>query len=329
MKSYIKLFALFAGLLVLIPALAFYFGKGESAAPADAPVRISDAESVKMLDTETGAVTELSMRDYLIGSVFAQMPAEFEPEALKAQAVLAHTYILKRRLQEQASPDATLSGADFSTDSTRYQAFFTESYAKEFYGDSYAANFDKIAAAVDAVPGKICTYDGALITVAFHAISCGVTESAAYAWGIQIPYLVSVDSASDTTVTGCTKTVSFTAEEVKARLTQGFDHLTFSGEPAHWLEIAEKSPAGTVLTVAAGDSKTPLNANAFAVCLNLPSQHFSVAYADEKFTFTVMGSGHQVGMSQYGAEAMAQQGDDFQKILTHYFTGITVADATD
>ena len=167
--------------------------------PADAAQQPDTAETFSVLDITTGTVETISVRDYLIGSVCAEMPATFEPEALKAQAVAAHTYAVRQQLLEQQNPTADLCGADFSNDSSRYQAYFTENQAKQYYGENFDRYYEKIAAAVDAVYPYLLEYQDEPIIAAFCSMSSGKTESAENVWGSAVAYLVAVDSAADET----------------------------------------------------------------------------------------------------------------------------------
>ena len=127
--------------------------------------------SYRMLDITSGKVEEISVRDYVIGAVCAEMPATFAPEALKAQAVAAHTYAERQHLLEKSSPTAELCGADFSNDSSQYQACFTENQARQYYGDNFDSAYAKITQAVDEVLPYVLEYEGAPIIAAFCSMS--------------------------------------------------------------------------------------------------------------------------------------------------------------
>ena len=149
-KDYIRMIAVTAVALLLIP-LVGYAGKRSTAATS-AEDKTPD-EGVSILMRESGEVVTLSERDYVIGAVFAQMPADFEPEALKAQAVLAYTYAERRRLSERTAPTAELKGAVMSDDTSLYQAYFTEEQAKALYGEDYETARKRIAEAAEHFPG--------------------------------------------------------------------------------------------------------------------------------------------------------------------------------
>ncbi|MCD7741695.1 MAG: stage II sporulation protein D [Ruminococcus sp.] len=313
MKDYLQLLAATAIILLLIPCIGFAKRQTDSAATSAE----SDSSAVKLLSTETGEITELSMHDYIVGSVFAQMPADFEDEALKAQAVLAKTYAERRRLSEASNPTEALNGALLSDDTTLYQAFFTESQARELYGDNYDTAYKKISAAADYAEGLTLTYDGDPILVAFHGISFGYTESALTMWGEDIPYLSSVESLADPTLDICTTTVTLTDSELREALMTEYSLTSLDADLNDLITIAQKSEQGTVLKVTISDSL--YDADTLCDALSLPSQHFTITCDDDEITFTCLGCGHLVGMSQYGANEMAKSGSLCEEILLHYF----------
>ncbi len=304
--------AVFAVLLILIPCAAFFADKPEQS-PSDG--------GVKILITKTGSVKNVSMEDYLIGSVLAQMPADFDTEALKAQAVLAHTYALRRRMNEKLSPDPELDGADMSDDTSRYLAYFDMAQAKEFYGGDFDEAYKKVSQAVREAKDLYLSYGGEPIAVAFHAISSGKTESAENAWGENIPYLIACDSPWDLENDSCEKRTEFSQKELAARLAAAADipeNSSADGDGQSLIETADISPSGTVLSVKIGGSYE-MSGQQLAAALSLPSPCFTVEYSDGRYTFVTKGYGHLVGMSQYGADYLAKDGKSCEEILKYYF----------
>ncbi len=280
-------------------------------------------EPYKVLDVSSGQVLEVPVRDYVIGAVCAEMPASFEEEALKAQAVTAHTYAERQRSTAQNSPE--LNGADFSNDTSKYQGYFTDSQIKHYFGDNYDEYYAKISSAVDDVLPYILTYEEEPAIAAFHSMSSGMTESAENAWGTPVDYLVPVDSSYDTSAPRYTEEVTFDKALLKNCLETSFD-VTLGDNMAEWVVPAEISQSGTVLTALVGD-KT-VTGNEIRTALDLRSADFSVEYSDEQATFTTKGFGHGVGMSQYGANAMASEGKSWREILEHYYTGCTISEVS-
>lgn len=270
-------------------------------------------EKVKVLMSATGEVSEFSLEDYLFGVVAAEMPALYEGEALKAQTVAAYTYYLRK------SETHAADGYNISDDYTVDQAFVTPEAAAEKWGDGAKEYENKIRSAVKSVMGQKLTYDGALAATVYHAISSGKTENAQDVWGGDYPYLISVDSSFDKLASGYLSTVSKSAEEVKTALASiaEIGDLTINcfSDPV-------RSEAGGIKTInVAGKSASGSDVRRL---LGLRSTDFDVAFDGSSYTFTVRGYGHGIGMSQNGANYMAQQGKTYSDILLHYYPGCKI-----
>lgn len=331
MKSYISAALIFAVLLLTIPAVPLI---GSEAARKPTPKSVTESstevaqtatdesvvqsEGYLVFDISTGKTEEISVMDYIVGAVCAEMPATFEPEALKAQAVAAHTYAERQKQKALTTPDPELCGAYFSNDSTKYQAYFTESQAKQYYGESYEQYIKKIRSAAEAVASEILVYDDKPIIAAFHSMSPGKTESAENVWGNEVEYLVSVDSEADSTAPKYLEEYSFTTDEMRTLLEDAFEGIKLGSEPENWFCNEETSDSQTVLSVTVGDMT--LTGQEIRTALSLRSAAFEVVY-ENGFTVTTKGYGHAVGMSQYGANAMALSGSTYKEILAHYYPG--------
>lgn len=302
-------------------------GEVLSAATEPEPQDSTEGQSCYLvLDILSGTVSEVSVRDYVIGAVCAEMPAAFHEEALKAQAVAAHTYAERQKALSAETPDPSLYGADFSNDSSVYQAFFTESQMRQYYGENYDAYYGKISAAVDAVLGEILTSEGEPIIAAFHSMSSGVTESAQAVWGGEVPYLISVDSSADRTAPHYEETRVFSEEELRRLLTAAWQDIVLEGTPSQWITVLECSEAGSVIRAVCGDQLT--TGQAIRSALSLRSACFTVAAEADGVSITCRGYGHGVGMSQYGANAMAESGSTYREILAHYYPNTTLSVCT-
>lgn len=320
------LFYLFtAGAMLTIPALSLLPSGTANAGilpSADTSVSPEFSENTqkcyRVLDAATGTVSEMPVRDYLIGAVCAEMPANYETEALKAQTVAVHSYAERIAARNRQSPDAALHGADFSNDANVYQGYYTEAELRTAYGDAFDANYAKVAAAVDAVADKLLCYEGEPIVAAFHAISAGKTESAENIWGEPIAYLTAVDSPADTAAPHFLEAVTFSADAVREKLQALGTGLQLPDDPALWIRVTASTDAGTVTAVQCGN--LVFTGQQMRSAFGLRSACFTVAYsADGQFAFTTKGYGHGVGMSQYGANAMAQNGSSYEEILAHYY----------
>lgn len=310
MKDYLQMIAVTAAVLLLIPLVAFA-GRKNSAQRAKSASAEPGESTVSILLTESGETLTLSETDYAVGAVFAQMPADFEPEALKAQAVLAYTYAARRRLIEKQTPTAELGGALMSDDTSLYQAYFDETQAKAVYGDRYPEALQKIAEAAESVKELTLCYENEPVISAFHGISFGRTESAFTMWGEDIPYLQSAESASDAKLDICRRTARFTDAEISSLIPE------LKEADIQSLAVSEQSEHGTALSLKAGDAI--ISAEEFAEKLSLPSQHFTLTRTEGGWEIETEGCGHLVGMSQYGANSMASEGKTFEQILLHYY----------
>ena len=323
MKEYIQSVIVLIIFIAVIPCLAFV--SDEKAEETSADVSI---DTVKIYFRDKQKTEEYSLEEYMTGAVLAQMPADFDDEAIKAQAVLAKTYILRRKICEDKSPTNDLHGAIISDDTSLYQGFFTKEQAEKFYSSGKVKGYDfdkaynKVKNDVKAVLDYTLTYNNEPVIVAFHAVSSGYTESAETAWGEKIPYLLAVKCDSDKKVDGMeTKTV-ISADKLKEKLSSSFKDITFSGEVADYVKTEEKNVRGYVTKVNVCGKE--ITGREFAEALDISSPCFKTDYNDGNFTFTSYGCGHLVGMSQYGAESMAKDGRKFDEILKNFYIGCEV-----
>lgn len=281
-------------------------------------------QSFFVLNESTGKVEEMAAEDFVRGAVAAEMPALFHPEALKAQAVAAYSYAVRQALRQRDDPDPALQGADFAADPENLKVCLTEALAREFYGEDFDFYWNKVCDAADQAGRYILLYQGQPAAAAYHAISAGMTEDAAHVWaGEELPYLQAVKSEGDKLAAGYETTVTFTARELRQKLTEELGETTLPENMDRWIVPLEWSPSGYVTLVQVGEQN--LTGLELRFLLGLRSSHFTVAQQNGVFTFTVQGYGHGVGLSQNGADYMARQGATFDEILLHYYPGTTLA----
>ena len=255
----------------------------------------------------------------------AELPASFHTEAMKAQAVAAHTWALHCALTQRQNPDPALKGADFSADPDHLKGWARAADIKATYGNMADEYWDKITTAADSVMDYVLLYEGEPIQAVYHSCSIGVTESAEHVWQTAVPYLVPVQSEGDRLAPAAEAEVSFSSDELRDRLTAVFDGLVLGENPALWLSPVSYTDSGYILEIKVGNRT--VTGKEVRSALDLRSASFTIAYdsGTDRFTIRTQGYGHGVGLSQYGADYMARQGADFRKILTHYYTGVELA----
>lgn len=286
-----------------------------AAEPVPSPGEWDSGQALRVLGRD-GQITEMSMAEYLWGVVAAEMPASFEPEALRAQAVCARTYSLWKLRAASHEQD----GADVCADSSCCQAYLTHEDAVQRWGEGSASVYSaKIAGAVADTDGQVLTYGGTPIQAVFFSSASGATEDAEAVWGRALPYLVSVDSPEGDEVPNYRSTVTLTADQVKKLVLDAGLGADLSGEPSGWFQGLARTASGRVASVELGG--VSLSGGAARSLFALRSACFDVTEQDGVFTFSVTGYGHGVGMSQYGANAMAKAGSGWKDILAHYYTG--------
>ena len=303
-----RLFFLSTGLLAAAAALAVL------ALHLLPPVITADA-ATRLTVLDHGTLRQTTMADWLPGVVAAEMPASFESEALKAQAVAARTFLLEHKNRRPtAHPEA-----DVCDDPACCCAHSDETTLRENWGGDAGQNLRRVRTAVAETDGTVLTYQGEPILAAFHSSSAGQTEDSAALWGAT-PYLVSVSSpetAAD--VPNYVSEVKLTPEALRDAIQKERPEVAFPDAPEQWIGAVTPDESGRVGEIAIG-SETFTGAELRSI-LQLRSAAFTAKYTDGKFTFTVTGYGHGVGMSQYGANVMAKQGSGCTEILAHYYPG--------
>ena len=276
-----------------------------------------DAERVlRVLDGEN--IVEMDFGTYLACVLRAEMPASFPLEALKAQAVAARTYTLYQ-LQTASHHE----NADICTDHTCCQAFLQAEAAWTNWGKDAADYEKKIRAAVQETDGEVILYEDQPILAVFHSASAGLTRSAGTVWLTDLPYLQAVESPEKRdAIPNYFSRVEFSTEELKAKFLAAYPEMDFSGSSETWLRPAVTDAAGSVVTVTVGGVEVK-GARVRSI-LGLRSACFTWEIEDGQFVFYVTGYGHGVGMSQYGAAAMAEEGKTYREILTHYYSGVEI-----
>lgn len=317
MKKIVILSIFLVGTMLLLPLSVL---NKEAAAvsavikvPAETVSNPTQSESFILYDTSTKQTLTLSKEDYIFGVVAAEMPALYNEEALKAQAVAAYTFACARKAQNSDKD------YDITNDFTVDQSFINENVARERWGENADTYTKKIKDAVSQTDGYMILYDKKPITAVYHAVSSGRTESCADIWGSEIAYLKPVASEGDKLAENYISNLTVSVEELKQKLST----LTeFTEDPTAFFGEYNRTESGAVKSVFLCGKE--VSGSKIRAALDLKSSNFTVSYQENVFTFTTYGYGHGVGMSQNGANYMATQGSSFTEILCHYYTGCTV-----
>lgn len=323
MKNYLILILLCGASIIFIPLIMINrsdispVASTTTAQPTQESISAEATDdTISVFRTVSNKAEEVSVFEYVCGSVAAEMPLAYNEEAIKAQAVACYTNALR---QKQTSNGEK---GDISDDTATHQGYIDEAQRKEKWGDDFEKYEKKLQSAVKAVENEALYYNGQLCVAAFCAISNGNTENAESLWGTKVPYLVSVKSEGDSLSPTYASTVSFSEYEFNKIIKS----LQLSADSTVSLEdtikITGKSKAGTVLTVELyGKSFT---GEQIRKAFSLRSPTFTVKATKKAVTFSVSGYGHGIGMSQYGANYYAEKGWDYKKILEHYYTGVEI-----
>lgn len=275
----------------------------------------ASAFEVAVYRSKQEIIQEIPLENYIRGVVAAEMPAEFELEALKAQALTARTYIVKHLLND---PNLDLPEGAQVTDTVMHQVYKSPKELKEIWGPDYAWKMARITDAVNQTRGKIITYNGSPITASFFSTSNGYTENSEDYWQNPFPYLRSVESPWDK------DSPKFFDQKV-VTVTQFENKLG--------VQLPSEGSVGTILAKTEGNrvAKVEVGGKEFSgreirEKLSLRSTDFTWRKKGNHIIIQTKGYGHGVGMSQYGANGMASQGKTFKDIITHYYQGTSIAD---
>lgn len=313
------------GIILFLPTIIVVLPKSNHKEITNAVEVTSEVEKDDAIDmtdvtiavqrTNTGEIERVPLEKYIVSVVASEMPVDFEIEALKAQAIAARTYVVNHLLRHESDEEFVI------TDSTDHQVYKNEDELKVQWGNDYQWKMEKIQKAVKETQNEIITYDSEPITPTFFSMSNGYTEAAENYWGTALPYLKSVESKWEVNHPKFTEQYIFTIDEISEKLniplssnqtvpiqikrteSNRVDEISFAGHSFSGRDVREK--------------------------LQLRSNDFNIQQKNNHLIFTTKGYGHGVGMSQYGANGMAQEGKNYREILTHYYQGIEISTIND
>ncbi len=296
----IKKVLLAALFVIIIPAVINYVYYKEPQQYLDYKIKVRQVSKDKVI--------EINLEDYVVGVLAGEMPLNFEEEALKAQAVVARTYALKRILNHSDKYDVV--------DTTTNQVYLDSTYLKEKWGNSYQKNIDKLKKIVEATQHEYIFYNDSVIDALFFSTSVGMTENSEEIFPHELPYLRSVSSTWD-------EKVSPVFKEDYSFLLKDFYQL-LNMKYSEKLEVTKTSVTSTGRVKEIKINGVKFTGKNIQQALSLRSNYFTIEKIGDKVIIQTKGYGHGVGMSQYGANGMAKEGYNYKEIINHYYKDIEI-----
>ncbi len=274
--------------------------------------------AIRVFDAEEERVFETPLETYLVGVVAGEVPMRFADETIKAQAVAARTYTLKKLAAFGGDPCGR-GGADICTDSSHCQAYRTDTQLREGWGAEYEVNSARLTSLIQATAGRAVTYEGEAIEAFFHSTSGGHTEDSENAFSQALPYLRGVRSPGEETASRFRGEMKFSREDFAEKINDEYRKADLSARRLEEsVSILSRFESGRVDKIRLGG--TEIEGTDLRRLLGLDSANFDIAFDGDYIVFHTTGFGHGVGMSQTGADYMARAGHTYEEILAHYYT---------
>lgn len=264
---------------------------------------------IRVKRVNSGNIESIPFEKYIVGVLAGEMPIYFEKEALKAQAVAARSYALKRILYNRDN--------DFDVvDSVMNQVYLDNDYLKSAWGDNYISNINKLREVVNETSMEYLDYNGEVIDALFFSTSNGYTEDALTVFSVDLPYLKSVKSEWDE------KTSSAFRSSTSIDCNVFFDKLGLDYSDSFDVKVLSRSSTHRIISLSINGKV--FSARTLYDKLGLKSTDFSLSRDGNKIIVNTIGYGHGVGMSQYGAMGMAMEGYSYRDILSYYYQGTSI-----
>lgn len=259
---------------------------------------------------EDGSIDVIPFEEYTLGVLAGEMPVNFELEALKAQAVAARSYVLKK-MEQNKNQDYDV------VDTVMNQVYVSDESLREKWKDSYDEKINKLKQAIIETKGEYLTYNNEVVEAFFFSTSTGKTENSEEVFVQALPYLRSVDSSWDSKVSPVfNETTTLSLSDFYQKLNLEYDDLLN-------IEILETTSTGRIKRIKINDKE--FTGNDVYKALKIRSTFFEIKKIDNNVVITTKGYGHGVGMSQYGAEGMAKEGYTYDQILKHYYKDVEIS----
>lgn len=279
--------------------------------------KVESNDSINLLHIENGNVENINIEEYLYGVVAAEMPASYELEALKAQAIVARTYTKYKKNEKKHE------NADICDSSLCCQAWISKEnrYAR-WEENERESNWQKIVTAVNETAGKYIVYEGEPINALFHSNSAGKTELPINVWGGQYPYLQSVETSGEEAYSTYSSMVQLSKDELIQKMLEKYSKFEIDFEKDDCVRILEYTESGRVKTLKVGNIN--LSGVEARTILGLKSAKFEFMFKDDSINFISLGYGHGVGLSQSGSDSLAKQGYNYEDIIKHYYKNVEI-----
>lgn len=326
MRKLILYIMILISLCFAIPAIFVHSFKTEQASiePMDQSSIIGynykEYDTIKLLHKKTNKIEEIKLDQYLYGVVSAEMPVDFEMEALKAQAIVARTYTMYKIVNNNKKH----GDADICDDSNCCQAWISkEDRLARWPEEKREENWKKIVEAVDSTAGKIVTYEGKPINAFFHSNSGGKTELPINVWGGSgYPYLQTVETAGEENYTDYQSEVELTKQELIDKIKQTHSDIVLDVNNNDEIRIIDYTESGRAKNVKFGS--VILSGVEVRKIFGLRSTNFNIEINNNNVKFIVIGYGHGVGLSQTGSDSLAKQGKNAEEIIKHFYQGVEI-----
>ena len=302
-----KLFLLSVVIVLMIYVLNIFF---KEQIYSNNQFDFGENKYVRVKRNSTGTIEKVPFEEYIIGVVAGEMPASFDIEALKAQAVAARSYVLTKMIQNR--------NYDYDVvDTISNQVYLDDNILRKNWGSNYDTNISRIKDAVISTRGKYLTYNGEVVNAFFFSTSVGKTENCVDIFGGDLPYLVSVDSSWDEEVS------PVFAVEKKYTLNDFYEYLKLPYDDIVNIDILDTTSTGRIKKILINNKE--FTGSEVANLLSLRSAFFEINQEADEVIINTKGYGHGVGMSQYGALGMAKHGYNYEEILKHYYTNVEIS----
>ena len=279
-----------------------------------------DFSTIRLLHIETGQVEEVELDSYLLNVVSAEMPAAYEIEALKAQAIVARTYTIYK-----IKNGGKHENADICDSSLCCQAWISKENRLARWEENVKEEYwKKIEEAVNTTKGKYITYNGEVINAFFHSNSGGTTELPINVWGGSYPYLQIVETSGEEAYSGYSSEVRISKDELISKMFTKYIDFEINFEDENCIKILENNESNRVKKIKIGNKE--LTGVEVRNLFGLKSAKFSFEIVENEMIFSVIGYGHGVGLSQSGSDSLAKQGYDYISIIKHYYKDVEITE---